>query len=150
VLYGPGLALDGLYSDDNETLFKSNVEDYPWIQWKLPSPVSINSIIINFGGSMQDIQIRVGNNSVGTSFRGKINVNTICGKFDGPSKAGEDYTIACKEELLATHVTVQILDDMASLEVNEITIESRALGRFSQVKCKVVDKLVYLTTIILS
>ena len=135
MLYGPGLALDNFYSDDSKNLFKSNVEDYPWLQWNLPNPISIKGIVINFGGSMQDIEIRVGNQSIGTSFRGKIKVNNICGKFDGPSEAGKDYTIACKEELLATYVMVQILDDKATLEVNEIKIESRKLGSFPQFKC---------------
>ena len=135
MLYGPGLALDGFYSDDNKKLFKSNVEDYPWLQWKLPSPISIKAIVINFGGSMQDIEIRVGNQSIGASFRGKIKVNTICSKFDGPSEAGEDYTITCKEEFLATYVMVQILDDKATLEINEIKIESGISGNFSEYIC---------------
>ena len=126
--YGPEYAIDGFYSDDNRYLFTSKVEDYPWLQWKLAKPVFVSGIVLCLGGYVGDIEIRAGNVSMAPGFKGKLSANIICGRFAGPGEVGEDYTIVCDEPILADYVTIQILDDMATLQINELRIISKFQG----------------------
>ena len=66
--------------------------------------------------------------SLAPGFKGKLSANIICGIFAGPGEVGEDYTIVCDEPILADHVTIQILDDMATLQINELRIISKFQG----------------------
>ena len=79
---------------------------------------------------MRDIEIRVGNASFTTNSKGKIINNVICGVFKGPGDSGEDYTILCKQEVLADYVSIQILDDKATLQINQLRLETSSKGIF--------------------
>ena len=134
LVYGPKLAIDGRYMDDfpddmKPKFFQTSEEDYPWIEWKLPFLTNVVGVILNFGGSMRDVEIRAGNDTVGPKFRGKINQNIVCDIFKGPSEVEEDYNLFCGDVILAKYVTIQILDDKAQLSINEMKIESGPKGR---------------------
>ena len=138
IMYDPKFAIDGRYLDDfpddmksKAKIFQTNEEDYPWIQWKLPSLTIVKGVTLNFGSSMRDVEVRAGNFSVRPNYRGKIDRNMVCDIFHGPSKAGEDYNLFCGDVILAEYVTIQILDDKTHLSINEMKIESGPRGNSS-------------------
>ena len=108
--------------------FQSKDEDYPWIQWKLPFLTLVTGLHVNFGASTRDIEIRAGNQTVGPNFKGKIDLNVICDILKGPTETKEDYKLFCGDMILAKYVTLQILDDKARLNINEMKIESGPRG----------------------
>ena len=135
-MFDPKYAIDGRYWDDfpdeeksEAKIFRSTTEDYPWIEWSLPFLTPVKGVNLNFGGSMRDIEIRAGNQTLGPRFEGKIDINIICDIFKGPSEVQEDYKLFCGDTILAKYVTIQILDDQANLDINEMKIESGPKGR---------------------
>ena len=108
--------------------FQSTDEDYPWIQWKLPFLTLVKGLHVNFGASTRDIEIRAGNQTVGPNFKGKIDLNVICDILKGPTETKEDYKLFCGDMILAKYVTLQILDDKARLNINEMKIDSGSRG----------------------
>ena len=139
ILYDPKFAIDGHYMDDfphdmksMAKFFQTNEEDYPWIQWKLPSLTNVKGVTLNFGSSMRDVEVRAGNFSVRPNYRGKIDENMVCDIFKGPSEVSEDYDLFCGDVILAEYVTIQILDDKTQLSINEMKIQSGSRGNSLQ------------------
>ena len=58
-----------------------------------------------------------------------IDVNPICGRFEGPGSDGKSYTIKCETPIKAKYVTVQIVPHVefpktvpeSYLQINELT-----------------------------
>ena len=122
-------------SHNDEGFFHSELEDYyPWLQWHLPRQVKMIGITltnrITYGDRLRDVEIRAGNYSTKNGFKGQINVNELCGNFAGPGENGKEYTISCANTISADYVTVQILDDRATLAINEIKVETISHGMF--------------------
>ena len=135
ILYEAKFAIDGRYLDDfpdnmksKAKFFQTNEEDYPWIQWKLPSLTNVKGVTLNFGSSIRDVEVRAGNFSVHPNYRGKIDRNIVCDIFNGPSEVGEDYDLFCGDVILAEYVTIQTLDDKTRLSINEMKIQSGPRG----------------------
>ena len=58
---------------------------------------------------------------INSTYRGAIDVNTICGKYEGPGDSGRTYSINCTKPILANYITVQIMDNSSgTLNINEI------------------------------
>ena len=81
------------------------------------------------GSRLSDVEVRAGNTALQSNFTGKITANKICGKFEGPGRNGENYTIDCEEEIMAEYVTIQIIDDNALLNISEIQIQTGYNGK---------------------
>ena len=109
----------------------------PWLQWPLGSRTTMIGITIsnpnyntsNGGGeNLRNVEIRAGLGHLGPDFKGKISKNEICGKFEGPGDSRRAYTIMCEKEIVADYVTLQILDDNANLQINELEIITKSEG----------------------
>ena len=133
--HGPHFAIDGKISDSEIGIFHSDSELYPWLQVKLGTEKTISSVSIvnrkdSNGWRLADIEVRAGMTEVDPHFNKKrIEVNPVCGNFDGPGKEGEKYTINCKTPIKAKYVTVQIVPKVefpktvpeSILQINELT-----------------------------
>ena len=133
--WGPQLVIDGILSHSDKNFFHSELEDYPWLQWRLPRRIKMSGITLKnrincCGNHLRDVEIRAGMHSVERDFKGRITKNKVCGKFEGPGEYGGEYTINCDKEMLVDYITVQILDDNAILSINDIRIESARSGTF--------------------
>lgn len=133
-LFGPQYANDGLLSTYDKHLFISTQEDYPWIQWQLPTRIRITGVSIAnrndcCGYHLKNVEVRAGIIGVNSTFKGNITVNDVCGTFEGPGRHRQEYKVNCNSTLLASYITVQIMDQSAILQINELkyTTESRAL-----------------------
>ena len=90
--------IDGVVSRNVKNFFHSELEDYPWLQWRLPRQVKMNGIIITTrfdccGARLRDVEIRAGKSSIGNGYKGPIKGNEMCGKFPGPGETGREHTI---------------------------------------------------------
>ena len=133
--HGPHLAIDGKISDTDLGFFHSDSERYPWFQVKLGSEKTISSVSIvnrkdSNGWRLADIEVRAGMVEVEHTFKNnRIEVNPICGTFQGPGADGHTYTITCKTPIKAKYVTVQIVPNItfpnllpeSILQINELT-----------------------------
>jgi hypothetical protein len=133
--HGPHLAIDGRISDTDNDFFHSESERYPWFQVKLESEKTISSVTIvnrkdSNGWRLADIEVRAGMTEVKHLFHNaRIEVNPVCGTFEGPGEDGKTYSITCKTPVKAKYVTVQIVPNVefpktvpeSILQINELT-----------------------------
>ena len=117
----------------------------PWLQLRLNNRTNIMGVVISTpnkdgpnshgGNNFRNVEIRAGLEHISSQFRGQLTVNTVCGKFKGPGINRRAYLIVCDENIEADFVTVQILDDNATLSINELEIISDiSTGRQCSVK----------------
>ena len=129
----------------------SKVEDYPWIQWQLPRSIRITGISIYTvnGYYLGDVEVRVGINSINSTFDGNITVNDVCGSVQDPFRNRRKmYEVTCNSTMLATYITVQIKRFSTALTIGELryTTEPRAL--FGNI-CSYIIYLYYILRIII-
>ena len=133
--YGPQYANDGLLSRYSSGVYMSSTEDYPWIQWQLPGRIRITGVSIATrrdccGYYFQNVEVRAGLDGINSTLQGlPITANEVCGKFEGPGNIYKEYKVNCNSTLLASFITVQIMNLSAQLQVNELkyTTEPHAL-----------------------
>ena len=111
-------------------------EPYPWLQITLGRERVISSVTIvnridSFGWRLANLEIRTGfielKNISGAE---KININQICGVFDGPGENGQLYNIDCETPVPSKYVTLQIVSNVTFpedtpnriLQLNEVQI----------------------------
>ena len=143
--FGAHLAVDGFVTDYNWHFFSSNSGAlYPWIELKLTLRKSITSVTIKLRpdccqDNFKNIEIRAGLDRLGESAEGElININTVCGTFEGPGRRNpgytEGYTIECDTPIEADFITVQMLEE-GVLQINELTVNGEpSVGNFLQEK----------------
>ena len=69
-----------------------------------------------------NFEVRAGMTSLPEGHEGKITINQPCGKIE--IRGGEDrvYPVVCDNSILADYVTIQVIDDNAMLQINELEI----------------------------
>ena len=106
----------------------------PWIQWNLQNRTSIKGISISneYGISkyknithkdeLVNFEVRAGLTSLPETHSGKIQINQLCGTME--IRGGEDrvYPVICDKSIRADYVTIQVMDDNAMLQINELEI----------------------------
>ena len=136
----PNFAIDGVVHNTTN-IFQSQVENYPWLEIKLPSPIWVYNVTIVHrkdccGEDLDSVEIRVGQNPVPcakslpvlcTGFELseenlKAPENSICGNFEGPGSNGGSDTIICQEKLYGQYVTLQRTSNSSALFLNEVII----------------------------
>jgi len=137
--FGPQLATDGVVSDYGWHYFASLVQDNPWIELQLSSTKIVRTITITMtihgGAVFKNVEIRAGMERVGEASNDIININTLCGVFEGPGARLRAYTIECPEPIEAKYITVQIKKPETYLQINEIQInDESSLESFKQEK----------------
>ena len=105
----------------------SKQEDFPWIQWKLPSRIRITGVSITTrmdccGHHFKNVEVRAGLVGINSTFNGKITVNDVCGRVKGEvyAEAGKVHKVECGSTLLSEYITVQIRDKSSTLTINEL------------------------------
>ena len=76
------------------------------------------------------MEVRAGLEGINSTLQGlPITANEVCGKFEGPGNIYKEYKVNCNSTLLASFITVQIMNLSAQLQVNELkyTTEPHAL-----------------------
>ena len=48
--------------------------------------------------------------------------NTVCGTYDGPAATGDSIVMSCQSPIYGQFVTLQILEEIGTLAVNEVII----------------------------
>ena len=84
------------------------------------------------GWRFSNIEIRAGMIEVKAPSILPIEVNPICGRFEGRGEDGKIYTITCTTPIKAKYVTVQIVPKVefpnvvpeSILQINELTFNS--------------------------
>ena len=114
-------------------IFSSSREDYPWLEWHLPTRskivgISITDRFYDIGDNLENIEIRAGTTSIDTNHRGKIIMNQFCGSFRGPGKNKRVYVVMCKEEIMADYITLQRMETDSILVISEIEIITEQEG----------------------
>ena len=132
--YSPRFAVDGDWSSRSYNVYTSKIEKMPWLQWNLPNKTRIKGISISneYGISkfrnnthksdLVNFEVRAGMTSLPEGHEGKITINQPCGKIE--IRGGEDrvYPVVCDNSILADYVTIQVIDDNAMLQINELEI----------------------------
>ena len=131
---GPHFAIDGKISNAENGLFHSESERYPWLQVKLGKEKTISSVTIvnradSNGWRLANIDVHAGMTEVKPPNPKPIDVNPLCGRFEGPGADGKSYTINCETPIKAKYVTVQIVPHVefpktvpeSFLQINELT-----------------------------
>ena len=129
-MWGPKYAIDGLLSHTSTQFFHSRLEDNPWLQLSFSQTTMLTGIVITnrmdgHGERLKGVIVRAGLHPLDRSLRGIINVNYICGVFEGPGETGKLHTINCSSPITAKYVTLQIVGKDARLQINELDILSR-------------------------
>ena len=133
--HGPQFAIDGKISDSANGIFHSGSERFPWLQVKLGTEKTISSVTIvnrkdSNGWRLADIEVRAGMTKITPLFnRKRIEINPVCGTYDGPGEDGKTYTINCQTPIKAKYVTVQIVPKVefpktvpeSILQINELS-----------------------------
>ena len=132
--WGPEFVIDGVISHNVKSVFHSELEDYPWLQWRLPRQVKLRGITITTrydccGDRLRDVEIRAGKMATKDGYKGPLKLNELCGKFPGPGETGKEHTITCGQTITSDYITIQILDDRAILALNEIRLETVSHGK---------------------
>ena len=75
-------------------------------------------------------EVRAGLSSLPETHKGKIAINQLCGKIE--IRGGEDrvYPVICDKSILADYITIQVIDDNAMLQINELEIIEDTVGKF--------------------
>ena len=78
---------------------------------------------------MVSIEIRAGITRIHRSYKGPIRTNKLCGRIE--VRGGEDraYTIMCETSIDADYITVQMMDDDATLYINELEVIDHLEGK---------------------
>ena len=124
--YGPSYADDGVRSRSNEGFFFSKYESNPWIQWHLREKTVVTGVIISTrrdccGDKLRNVTIRAGLLGLNRTHSGIIiNINKLCGIFKGPGNTSMTYTINCTSAIMANYITLQMLGNYTSLQINEL------------------------------
>ena len=138
--YSPRFAIDGLWVTRSYNIYTSKREKLPWLQWHLPNQTLIFGVSLSdeYGISPFDnkthkdglinIEVRAGISSLSASYKGKITINKLCARVE--VRGGEDrvYPIVCENSILADYITVQVIDDNAILQINELEIIENSEG----------------------
>ena len=126
--YGPQYASDGVRSRYDRDFFQSRRETNPWIQWHLYEEKVITGVKISTrrdccGEQLRNVTIRAGNFSVDNDYKGLLpTVNKLCGVFEGPGNDSMIYTINCTSAIMAKYITLQIIGNYSSLQINELDV----------------------------
>ena len=136
-LWGPKFAIDGEMSDSDYLYFHSELEMYPWLEVKFPSPVLISYVaIINrkngFWARLRNVEIRAGMTPVPDEFTAhengnrrnkEIQVNSRCGYYKGPANRfiNKGHIVKFEKPTLAQYITFQILEE-GYLQINGLRI----------------------------
>ena len=139
--YGPRFAVDGEWATRSYNVYTSKVEKMPWLQWNLPNRTNVFGISISneYGISkfknntnkneLVNFEVRAGLRSMSDlpdfapeHYNGKISINELCGRIE--IRGGEDrvYPIICSKSILADFITIQMIDDNAMLQINELEL----------------------------
>ena len=140
--YGPRFSIDGEWSTRSYNIYTSKVEKLPWLQWNLPNRTNVLGVSISneYGISkfknnthkndLVNFEVRAGLRSVSEltgvthylNHNAKISINELCGTIE--IRGGEDrvYPIICSKSILADYITIQIIDDNAMLQINELEV----------------------------
>ena len=67
-------------------------------------------------------EVRAGLSSLPANYKGRILKNVRCGRIE--IRGGEDrvYPIVCDQAIIANYITIQIIDDNAVLQINELEV----------------------------
>ena len=133
--FGPQNAIDSHWANDRYNDYKSfasKTESMPWIQWRLPNRTNIMGLVVSMphadgpydlgASNFKNVEIRAGLEKIDSKARGPLTANTVCGKFDGPGVNRRAYLIVCDKNIVADFVSVQLLDNNATLSINELEI----------------------------
>ena len=126
--YGPQYASDGVKSTRDERYFRSRLETNPWIQWHLYQEQVITGVRISTRGDccgdlLRNVTIRAGNFGVDQHFKGLLpRNNTFCNVFEGPGNTSMTHTVNCSTPILAKYVTLQMIGNYTSLQINELDV----------------------------
>jgi len=146
--YGPQLTIDGNVSPFSKLFFHSKIENYPWLEIKLPQEMEVSSVtIINrkdcCGKRLKNAEVRVGMNPVPEGVNNKIEINTLCGFYEGPGTTGQQAKIACEIPISAKYVTIQLKDRDTTLQINELKINKKYYGKNFYVDIKNISIQIY-------
>ena len=92
----------------------------------LGRPIHLTSVRIHNrydgkGGRLRSVEVRAGKHALRTNHVGRINENTLCGKFLGPGETAGIYTVTCDSPIDASVVTLQIVESGRQiLQLDEI------------------------------
>jgi hypothetical protein len=135
------LATDGFVSNYGWHFFASKTEDNPWIELKLSSTKIIASVTITTtlhgGVTFKNVEIRAGMQKLGevSNAEDLIEINTLCGVFEGPGASLREYTIECSQPIEANYLTIQSKNEETYLQINEVQINDEpSLESFLQEK----------------
>ena len=127
-VWGAQFAIDGIYSEKGQFLFRSSRQDYPWLQWHLGSimlvwRVRIRNRVDCCGDELAQITIRVGVD-LG-------NMPDICGRFDGPGEENQQYDIKCQGPTPPSgkFIVIQRMEEASILQINELIVDPPAPGK---------------------
>ena len=136
---GPSLAINGKLAAGSTHFFYSELENHPWLEVKLPSPVLISSVTVVHRQDccqerLRNLEVRAGMepapegftmNDRGQNGNKKLEVNSRCGYFAGPAEwfIPEGHVITFDKPTLAQYITLQILGT-EYLQVNGIKINN--------------------------
>ena len=140
--YSPRFAVDGEWSTRSYNVYTSKIEKMPWLQWNLPNKTKIKGVSMSneYGISkfknnthkndLVKFEVRAGLSSLPETHKGKIAINQLCGKIE--IRGGEDrvYPVICDKSILADYITIQVIDDNAMLQINELEIIEDTVGKF--------------------
>ena len=75
-------------------------------------------------------EVRAGLSSLPEAHTGKIAINQLCGQIE--IRGGEDrvYPVICEKSILADYITIQVIDDNALLQINELELIKDTDGKF--------------------
>ena len=133
--YSPTFAIDGKWATRTYNMYTSKTEKMPWLQWKLPNRTKVAGVSISseYGISklhdntthkndLVNYEVRAGLSSLPANYKGRILKNVRCGRIE--IRGGEDrvYPIVCDQAIIANYITIQIIDDNAVLQINELEV----------------------------
>lgn len=124
--WGPqfSIGIDGLISNH----FPTKLEDYPWLEIQLGVPTLISGVIIFnradcFGERFKNAEIRAGMDRVpGGTIAQMLDINTVCGTYEGPGITGSKINIDCIEPIWAKYITIQLGDKNSILNINDLKV----------------------------
>ena len=137
--FSPDFATDGSWPIHREntslTIFSSEREDWPWLEWHLGSRsyvigISIADRFYDVGDNLENVEIRAGTTSIDARLKENITENEFCGVFKGPGENYRVYIVMCENEIVADYITLQRLDTNSTLVVSEIEIITRENGKY--------------------
>jgi uncharacterized Zn-binding protein involved in type VI secretion len=124
-------AIDGLAVSSGPNIFITELEFYPWFQLEfvngstIVTGVTITNRNDCCGEKFRKVSIRVGDEpAVG----GRLETNTECSFFKGPSATGRIDQIMCTKPLVGKYLQVQLTKKTkAILQINEIKVMTKTL-----------------------